>query len=1055
MARGFARFAAVSEKGSLMLEKYWPDAYQVNACIKNEAETAEVSVLLAVHQPSPLTTRNAGTNIEIAASEQELLDAFLSDSVPEGFLLFPITGPSGIGKSHIIRWLDAQLQRSSKRERLHIIRIPKSASLRKVVELILAPLAGDPRFEKSRADLTRAVAEVDKRSAVVLFRAQLENALTSRADAMQTEAREHQDRAAELRPLIGHARSLPKLFGDAALKDHFDETVLARVVARALQGREEGAEGDETQSQFFAEDLILPEKIDLNNAALAVKTYYQTQLAVSDAKRRQAAVDLLNSVVDTAIGNVFQLEQSTGGITLQDIILGVREILLKDDMDLVLLIEDFAALSGIQDVLLKVCVQEGVRDGKKVRATMRTALALTDGYLASRDTILTRAQRVWVIGNREQSDTEISSAVVDLAGAYLNAARWGVDGLRNRFDRRSASESLTDWLPPWLDEEQTDEEAEALKSFGYSDRGHALFPFNRLAIEQLAKRHLAGAGGLVFNPRRVINEILRRPLFMRDSFVSDAFPPAEFQGIRPNFYLAGLVRDSSYPEPVKRRLNSALAVWAGNTDDQAELARVPPAIFKTFSLPTPADLANIIFVKSDPPTETSTPIERDRRAPPETVPASSPDPQDTRAAEWSRKLDAWAGGAELIQADARALRNALAAMLKGAVNWPALRIPDQEIKATWLSIAGARNNPVAGRVLIVCDRQEDEDAKLREGFLGALRFSFNDNRWDYPEADVDYVASAAIIDRLLAQLLPMLVADAKAQTAVVGRALLNQSRIVGLSPPVRSGSAEQLLRGLFSPPPPTDAQGFDEGWDQLRALALGSVNGRTTRSMLQTFLLERTASYQGSGNKPFAVDSSRLLDALSAPPMSDALPEGLPDEARSIIPTMSEARLWTRLQPTIAKLRKFHGEIAQYVGDDIDKSAFVADLREVIPLLQKTSCWPSAISIQANEFEALLTEFQTSRFVDLLEKTTTIIDEADREQVPKLLNALGTIELGLIQRTMSFLATTNQIVSLAEPRVVQQEAIRGQSDPSAAAAEIIALLENVSGSHAAVVEAET
>ena len=1032
-----------------MLEKYWPEADQVNACIKNEAETADVSVLLAVHQPSQLTTRNAGTNIETPASEQQLLDAFLSDDAPGGYLLFPITGPSGIGKSHIIRWLDAQLQRSPKRERLHIIRIPKSASLRKVVELILAPLAGDPRFEKSRADLTRAVAKVDKRKAVVLFRAQIENALASRAEAMQIEAREHIDRAAELRPLIGHALSLPKLFGDAALKDHFDKTVLARVVARALQGREDGAEGDETQSQFFADDLLLPDEIDLNNAALLVKTYYQTQLAVSDARRRQAAVDLLNSIVDTAIGNVFQLEQSTGGITLQEIILGVREILLKDDMDLVLLVEDFAALSGIQDVLLKVCVQEGAYDGKKVRATMRTALALTDGYLASRDTILTRAQRVWVIGNRQQSDDEIKTAVVDLVGAYLNAARWGEDGLRKRFDRRGAGEDLTDWLPAWHDEEQTDEEGEALNAFGYSARGHALFPFNRLAIEQLVQRHLSEAGKLAFNPRRVINEILRRPLLMRGSFVSGAFPPADFHGLRPNLYLAGLVREASQPEAVKRRLNSALAIWAGNAADQSELAHVPPAIFTTFSLPTPADLANVAFVPDKRPAIPPTPPDGGE----EESPAPPPVSQDPRVAAWSKKLDAWAGGVELVQVDARELRAALAAMLKGAINWPALRIPDQEIRATWLSIAGARNNPVAGRVLVVCDQHEDEDATLREGFLGALRFGFNGNRWDYPEADIDYVASAAIIDRLVAQLVPMLVAEASAQTAVVGRALLNQSRIIGLSPPVRPGAAEPLLRGLFSPPPQTDVQTFEEGWDQLRVQALGSANGRTTRSMLQTLLLDRTASYQGSGNKPFAIDSPRLLDALSGEPSTGALPEGLPEEARSFIPTMSEARLWTRLQTVIAKLRRFREDIADFVDDSLDKNAFVADLREVIPLLQKTNCWPSGVPIKHAEFETRLTEFQTSRFVDLVAKTATIVDEADREQIPKLLNALGSIDLGLIQRTISFLKISNEIVSQAEPRVRQQEAVRGQSDPSVAAGEIVALLEGVSGVRAPVAEA--
>lgn len=1036
-----------------MLERFWPEAHEVNACIKNEAETADVSVLLAVHQPAPLTTRNAGTNIEAPASEQDLLDAFLSDDVPGGYLLFPITGPSGVGKSHIIRWLDAQLQRSPKRDRLHIIRIPKSASLRRVVELILEPLEGDPRFEKSRSELTRSVAEVDKRKAVVLFRAQIENALTSRAEALLLEAREHKDRAAELRPLIGHAQMLPKLFGDAALKDHFDETVLARVVARALRGREDGAEGDETQSQFFAEDLLLPDALDLSEAALPVKTYYQTQLAVQDVRRRQAAADLLNTIVDTAIGNVFQLEQSTGGITLQDIILGIREILLKDDMDLVLLVEDFAALSGIQDVLLKVCVQEGTHDGKKVRATMRTALALTDGYLASRDTILTRAQRVWVIGHREQSDDEIKGAVIEMVGAYLNAARWGEVGLRKRFERRGADDGLTGWLPAWQDEGQSDEEAEALSAFGFSARGHALFPFNRLAIEQLVQRHLTEASRLVFNPRRVINEILRRPLLMRGTFVSGNFPPPEFHGLRPNVYLAGLIRQASQPEPVKRRLASALAIWAGNAADQAALAHVPPEIFSTFSLPTPAELANVAFVPEQRPATppvASTPNEDPRPAPPPAPHVAVE--QDPRVATWSQKLDAWALGTELVQADARELRSALAAMLKGAINWPALRIPDQEIRATWLSIAGARNNPIGGRTLVVCDSYQDEDGTLREGFLGALRFGFNGHRWDYAEADIDYVASAAIIDRLLAQLIPMLVAEANAQTAAIGRALLNQSRIVGLSPPVRPAGAEPLLRGLFASSPQAETQAFEEGWDQLRAHATGSVNGRSSRTILQELLLDRSASFQGTGSKPFAVDTPRLLDALGGDPLA-GLPDGLPDEARTFIPTMSDTRIWAKLQAVIAKLRAFRSEIADYVDESLDKGAFVADLREIIPLLQKTNCWPANVTVKLSEFEIRLTEFQASRFVELVDKTATIVDEADREQIPKLLNALGSLDLGLIQRTMSFLTIANEIVSQAEPRVTQQEAVRGQSDPEAVAAEIVGLLEGVSGTSKAAAEA--
>lgn len=167
---------------------------------------------------------------------------------------------------------------------------------------------------------------------------------------------------------------------------------------------------------------------------------------------------------------------------------------------------------------------------------------------------------------------------------------------------------------------------------------------------------------------------------------------------------------------------------------------------------------------------------------------------------------------------------------------------------------------------------------------------------------------------------------------------------------------------------------------------------------------------------------------------------------------MSEARLWTRLQAVIAKLRSFRETIADFVDDSLDKNAFAAELREIIPLLQKTHCWPTGVTIKHAEFEQRLTEFQASRFVDLVGKTATIVDEADREQIPKLLNALGTIDLGLIERTMSFLKITNEIVTLAEPRVAQQEAIRGQSDPSVAAGEIVALLERVSGMAAPVAE---
>ena len=589
-----------------MLENYWPLESQVNACIKNEAETADVAVLLAVHQLSALTTIDVGTGTPTLVSEEDLLQAFLTDNVPGGTLMFPITGASGAGKSHIIRWLDAQLQRSAKRDKLHIIRIPKSASLRTVVELILEPLKDNARYKDATEDLKRAVAEVDVSTAAVTFRAHLENALADIRKKLEAEAQQHPERA-DLRPKIGHARDLPKLFADPALSQHFIDNVLSRVVSRALRGRNEGDDDVEDQTQFTPADLILPTSVNLGDASLPVRQYYKTVVASADPKRLGVLVDLLNEALDPAIGNVFQLQQSTGGITLQDIILAVRKTLLDEGKDLVLLVEDFAALSGIQDVLLKVCIQEGERDGKKVRATMRTAIALTDGALSFRETIYTRAQREWVVGGRALSDDEIRASAVELVGAYLNAARWGEDALRRKF-AESDGQAGGSWLGSWRDEDD-DTAQDLLDAFGLSRVGHPLFPFNRQAIFALVDVHLVKNGQLVLNPRKVINFILRNTLLLRSDFKARAFPSGEQKAVLPNAWLAGWVRRAGQTDANRKRLGPLLAIWGGNPTTPEGIASIPPGIFKGFGLPTPAELDNIALVAPEEPVEAPTPAE--------------------------------------------------------------------------------------------------------------------------------------------------------------------------------------------------------------------------------------------------------------------------------------------------------------------------------------------------------------------------------------------------------------------------------------------------------------
>ena len=144
------------------------------------------------------------------------------------------------------------------------------------------------------------------------------------------------------------------------------------------------------------------------------------------------------------------------------------------------------------------------------------------------------------------------------------------------------------------------------------------------------------------------------------------------------------------------------------------------------------------------------------------------------------------------------------------------------------------------------------------------------------------------------------------------------------------------------------------------------------------------------------------------------------------------------MTPLIARLHSFQNEIAEFIDDTFDKAAFVADLRDVALLLQATGAWPSSLKLA--DFEQRVTEFQSSAFVDLVEKLATITGENDRKQMPRLLNALGALDLSLIQRTAAFLATTKELFDLAEPQVAQLERSRGQANPEAVTDELIDLL---------------
>jgi hypothetical protein len=312
----------------MSLLNYWPTSKEINHCINNEAEGAHDAVLLAVHQPTPLSYRIISSDRKFETSEEDLFNYLISEDVPSGAHLVPITGASGVGKSHMVRVLAARLQSINGKGRYVIIRIPKSASLRNVVELILAELPGD-EYAEVRDSFTKAVEEVNLESAVISFQSQLNIALIELAKGLRTQVKSDPANAG-LKAQCGHALELPNFMADPILVEHFRTHVFPRIVKRAISGQHQ-LEHDELVQDFHVDDFVLPDSIDITHAALPTKRYYQTNLQIRDG--RAIAVRLLNesNVIDQSIKQLFNLHHALGGMTLQDVIQQIRHMLLAQN----------------------------------------------------------------------------------------------------------------------------------------------------------------------------------------------------------------------------------------------------------------------------------------------------------------------------------------------------------------------------------------------------------------------------------------------------------------------------------------------------------------------------------------------------------------------------------------------------------------------------------------------------------------------------------------------------------------------------------------------------
>lgn len=565
--------------------EYWPSRENIVQCIRNEAEELEDHVLLAVHEPMLLTRRDVNENHEILRDE----DLFQQLLVTERAI--PLVGRSGMGKSHLVRWLDCRfnmyLAENGQSEQWEIVRIPKNSSLRQVLLRILKNLTGE-FFDNARLCANEVTEKYPAKDLADLLLTMMAHQLQDMQAAVMEEGQTLQaqgkdipaDRLAYMETIIEEVENgICDLITDPNFKQNLlkPDHCIFKLASRMSNGLKEGEENHD-KYELLPEDLYFAFEPD-DLSARARRYLNHSQLHESEqVEARARAARVLNEAMHASLKSLFKRLFTFNGGSFQELFQEIRKEFLRLNRRLVILVEDMAAISAIEDVLIDSLIEEAAPGGVQILCPVHSVIAVTDnypGYKRRQETLITRAGYEWIIENVDKDNNE--HRIVSLCGRYLNAARFGSAELKNR-----PEQGKPQWPPVW----HSDEIPNALEDFGYStNKKFPLFPYNRSAILALADRHCRDSSGeLIFNPRTIINRILLDILRdCRTEAEKTQFPPANFAGIHADPKI-----EDKISQMVVNRVGSSVslaAIWGYGIDYYDELCeKLPGSVASAFGL---------------------------------------------------------------------------------------------------------------------------------------------------------------------------------------------------------------------------------------------------------------------------------------------------------------------------------------------------------------------------------------------------------------------------------------------------------------------------------------
>lgn len=590
------------------IQTYWPSLENIEDCILSEAERLSDKLLLSVHHPMKLVATAYGSKTPVVKSQQDLLEQLLANNT-----IIPLVGESGSGKSHLIRWLHAVANNhpKAKQEQWHIIRIPKNASLSQVLEILLRDLEGDI-FDNAREQVGKVANSLDYETTKNLMFAHIVEAfrevparLYKQSQELQSEGTIPKETMDRFALEMSFADELKHFFDDPHIKESFsgNESAIRSRVSRLIEIKSY-AEILEGNFNVVEDDFKFTsgEEISTQLGAKARKAYAKLQLESDESKRKMAA-KMTNKAIKRACKLMFNrlFQFSTGNF--QDLFKEIRRYLLEQNRTLVVLVEDLAAISSIDDVLIESLLEQDKDSGVQVLCPMKSVIATTDeleSYESHRNTIWTRGRFEWHLPTDFDVDNfpELkfsTDEVVDFCARYINAARHGINAINQLIDLEDSEVNLPVWQTD-LDESKR----AVLADFGFStastsssaeETAIALFPYNKQAITKLAQKHVfMGNSRTRFNPRVVIQEVLLSILRdHRERFVQNGYPSAWFEEELSEFRndkTALLIDRNTQNKEQARRLIGFMSLYSDAATSEDCFKQVSKRQAETFGLDT-------------------------------------------------------------------------------------------------------------------------------------------------------------------------------------------------------------------------------------------------------------------------------------------------------------------------------------------------------------------------------------------------------------------------------------------------------------------------------------